>query len=168
MLTLWISPAIRILGERGSYRGPVSPTYLERTRNIAWQDFSGLFSDLRTERQESTQSRPVPPIEQMSFDEILAYLKSLGETVSVKECVEFLQRPMISRYLIIMFLSRIGTPQYKLVEILRAETEKATIGRPGCLVCPPSEANNSKFEIARLHGVGSLNWKIDRGVRFSC
>lgn len=124
---------------------------------------AGFFRSLfRTgaKNKESTQSRPVPPIEQMSVDEFLAYLKSLGETVSVKDYVRIFER----LYDIALFDHHVPEPHrnaaLQTAEILKAETEKLLSGHRDAWASLQT-FNNSKFEIARLHGVGSLNWKID-------
>jgi hypothetical protein len=122
---------------------------------------AGFFKSLLrtgTEQQEATLPRPVPPIEQMSVHEISAYLKSLGETASVKEYILVLER----LYDIALYDHHVPAQQRSIAlqnaETLKAEIEKTLSDHPDALASLQA-ANDFKLKTARLFGIGSLPGK---------
>jgi hypothetical protein len=123
---------------------------------------AGFFRSLfpaGTERREPTPSQPVPPLEQMSVDEILAYAQAL-EGLSVKQTSALLQRLYD-----IAFFDHHVLPQHRdvaqrLAEALNTDWETAISDNPEALASL-KRANNKVLENVRLGGIGSLFWKIE-------
>jgi hypothetical protein len=123
---------------------------------------AGFFRSLfrtGTERQEPTPLQPVPPIEQMSLEEILAYIPSMGDKASVQQCIPLLQR----LYEIALYDHHV-LPQHRnaalqLAETLTAGMEKGLSDTPDAWATLQA-ANNHMIENARRFGIESLFWKI--------
>ncbi|MGH8007003.1 MAG: hypothetical protein ACREQ3_08330, partial [Candidatus Binatia bacterium] len=123
---------------------------------------AGFFRSLfrtGTERREPTPSQPVPPIEQMTVDEILAYVQAL-EGLSVKQTSALQQRLYD-----IAFFDHHVLPQHRdvaqrLAEALNRDWETAISDNPEALASL-KRANDHVLEGVRLYGIGSLFWRIE-------
>src|SRR5215510_1439758 len=123
---------------------------------------AGFFRSLfrtGTERREPTPPQPLPPIEQMSLEEIIAYIPSMGDQASVQQCIPLLQR----LYEIALYDHHV-LPQHrnaalKLAETLTSALEKGLSDTPDALASLQA-ANKLMIERARWFGIESLFWKI--------
>lgn len=122
---------------------------------------AGFFRSLfraGPERREPTPSQPIPSIEQMSVDEILAYTQAL-EGLSVKQTSALLQRLYDIGLYEHHVLPEHRNTALQLAEALNADWEAALSDKPDGLATL-KRANDHVSEGVRLYGIGSLFWKI--------
>jgi hypothetical protein len=95
----------------------------------------------------------------MSFDEIVAYIQSMGEKASTEQFSPLLQR----LYDIALYDHHVPAQHRdaarQLAEGLKVDWEKAISDNPKALAAL-KHANNYLLEGVRLRGIGSLAWKI--------
>ena len=121
----------------------------------------GFFKSLfRTgkERQEPIPSRSVTSIEHMSIYDILSYIAANELKTSGQFCTAIKRLYTIALYDNHVHEQHRETA-LRLAEALTADLEKALSGNPDALAAL-RKANSYMIENARLHGVGSLSWKI--------
>src|SRR5713226_7612031 len=94
--------------------------------------FRSLFRTSR-ETREPTPSRPLPPIEQMSVDEISAYIQSKGDELPARQCGKLIPR----LYNIALYDHHLPAQQrnfaLKLAQALIADAEKGLSDNPAAL-----------------------------------
>ena len=122
--------------------------------------FTSLFRTNK-ERQGPIPSEPVASkeqIEQMSIEETLSYARSVKLNTS-GQAITLIQR----LYTIALYDNHVQEQHreiaLRLAEALTADLEKALSENPDGLAAL-RKANGFMIERARLHGVGSLSWKI--------
>lgn len=117
--------------------------------------FRSLFGS-----QQQMPSVEKAVIEEMTFDEIINFIKSKKESIHTKELINCLKR----LYEIALWDNHVPDQKremaLQLIDAIMQDLEETLADKPDALVAI-KEANNGMIENTRIIGYGSLSWKIN-------
>ncbi len=98
-------------------------------------------------------------IDEMSLDDIIAFMKSKRNTIHMKELLSCLERLFEIALLDNHVLDQQRKIAFELIDVITQDLEKALADNPEVLATF-KKTNDHMVETARLTGYGSLGWKI--------